>query len=236
MIGSLRAALAMLTMAALLAGSLAANAFERPTRQELEDWFNAPADKSAASVNEGSLVFLPTPPVKKVHHHSNAITITDGSLADGWAQLTQCHENLDQVSAVQIVFNPQRTRNLKLVSHSGVGEARVEDASVQLRNVGPGAKVCLQAEGKALRDNGDGTFSLTSGPFMRRFLDGYYPMHVSMQVKLLSRQIRFLQIDPPSQRGFRVLEQPGEVSFDAWFEGRLKTEIRFITVDGMPGF
>lgn len=226
---ALTAALALITVSA-------AYGADEPTRQELEDWFNAPADKSAASVNEGSLVFLPTPPVKKVHHHSNDITITEGSLDDGWAALAQCHENLDQVSALQIVFNPKNTRKLRLVSHVGVGDARVEGASVQLRNVGPGARVCLEAESKALRNNGDGTFSLSNGPFMRRFLDGYYPMHVSMKVTLLSRRIRFLQIDPPDQRGFRVLQQPGQVSFDAWFEGRLKTEIRFIALDGLPRF
>lgn len=189
---------------------------------------------SATTVNEGELRFLETPPKKAVHHHYNAVTITDRSLDDGWTGLRQCHENLDQVSAVEIVFNPDRIRNLRLESYQGIGRAWVEGASVQLRNVGPGAKVCLQAEGRALRDNGDGTFSLASGPFMRKFLDGYYPMRVSMTVKVLTTQIRFLQINPPSQKGFRVIEKPGEVSFDAWFEGRLSTEIRFVTQDGLP--
>lgn len=189
---------------------------------------------SAANVNEGELRFLETPPGKAVHHHHNTVIITDRSLDDGWTGLRQCHENLDQVSALEIVFNPDRIRNLQVESFHGVQRAWVEGASVQLRHVGPGARVCLRAEGRALRDNGDGTFSLASGPFMRKFLDGYYPMRVSMTVRVLTSQIRFLQIDPPSQKGFRVMERPGEVSFDTWFEGRLTTEIRFVTRDGFP--
>ncbi|WP_333841102.1 hypothetical protein [Pelomicrobium sp.] len=218
----------------LVVGVLACSAYgANPISGEGPD-FPAFDAASAANVNEGTLRFLEAPPRKAVHHHHNDVVITDQSLDDGWTRLHQCHENLDQVSALEIVFNPDRIRNLQVESFHGVQRAWVEGASVQLRQVGPGARVCLKAEGRALRDNGDGTFSLASGPFMRKFLDGYYPMRVSMTVRVLTSQIRFLQIDPPPQKGFRVTERPGEVSFDTWFEGRLTTEIRFVTQDGFP--
>ena len=34
------------------------------TQQEMDDWFNAPPDPSAADVNEGELVFLTKLPIK----------------------------------------------------------------------------------------------------------------------------------------------------------------------------
>jgi hypothetical protein len=195
---------------------------------------HARADKSANDVNEGGLVFLEEPPGKPVHHHRNAVQITERSLDDGWTVLHQCHENLDQVPATQIVFNAERVRNLEVVKAGNVGRAWVDGPSVQLRDVGPGAKVCLRAETLALRNHGDGTYSLNSGPFMRRFLDGYYPMRVSMSVELLTPEIRIVGIEPPPQRGFRVQQRPDRIAYDTWFEGRLFTEIRFATPDGFP--
>lgn len=194
----------------------------------------AAAEKSAVDVNEGALVFLREPPLKPVHHHHNAVQISEASLDDGWTVLTQCHENLDQVPATQIVFNAERVRNLKVLRTRNVGSAWADGASVQLRDVAADAEVCLQADARALRNHGDGTYSLMNGPFMRRFLDGYYPMRVSMSVKLLTPRIRYVAIDPAPQAGFRVWELTDGVNYDAWFEGRLFTVIRFATPDGFP--
>ncbi|MFZ5558712.1 MAG: hypothetical protein ACOZDY_18685 [Pseudomonadota bacterium] len=194
----------------------------------------AGAEKGAAEVNEGRLVFLDQPPLKPVHHHHNAIQISERSLEDGWTVLTQCHENLDRVPATQIVFNPERIRNLEVVKAGNVGRAWVEGPSVQLRDVGAEAEVCLRAEALALRNHGDGTYTLSNGPFMRRFLDGYYPMRVSASVRLLTPHIRFVAIEPAPQRGFRVWELADGINYDAWFEGRLFTVIRFATPDGFP--
>ena len=214
----------------LLAASLClplAPGAEPPSREELEKWFDAPPEKSAADVNEGELRFLAVTPAKPVHHHHNLIVIGDSTLRDGWAQLIQCHQNLDRVPAAQIMFSRERTRGLEITYQHGIGRAWVEGNSVQLKDVGPGAWLCISAASRALHDNLDGTWSLKNGPFMRKFLDGYYPMHVSMDVLIESPRLRFDQIQPPAQSGFRVWQVPGEVSFDAWFEGRLSTELRF---------
>jgi hypothetical protein len=209
-------------LSAVLACALATAAL--PTR----------AANSASEVNEGSLVFLDHLPIKPVHHQHNTIRISERSLDDGWTVLEQCHENLDQVPATQIVFNPERVRNLEVVKAVNVGRAWVEGPSVQLQNVGAGAEVCLRADALALRNHGDGTYTLTNGPFMRRFLDGYYPMRVSASVKLLTPHIRFVRIEPAPQTGFRVWELADGINYDAWFEGRLRTVIRFATPDGFP--
>lgn len=225
-------------MILLLAGVvLAGNAVARePTQQEIDDWFNDDSSQRIAAVNEGQLVFLRQPPAKPVHHHSNIMTIDDAAVASGWVELRQCHEHLDKVPATQIVFREDRVRDLEIASSRGIGRVWVDGASVQLRDVGPGARLCLRVMSHALIKNADGTYHVNSGPFMRRFLDGYYPMHVSMDVRLRTDRLRYLDITPAKQDGLEVSAGPHEVKFDAWFEGRLRTLIRFIPVpaDGRP--
>ena len=213
---------------------LFAFAFNSPareyTQQEMDDWFNAPPDPSAADVNEGELVFLTKLPIKPVHHHHNVLILSDQTLIDGWGELRQCHENLDRVPATQIVFREDRVRKLRILSSRGIESAWVENATVQLKQVGPNAKVCVALESRVLYPQPDGTFHISNGPFMRKFLDGYYPMHVSMEVIVKSKKLRFYDITPGSQEGFKVSIKPKQVLFDAWFEGRLNTLIRFKTI------
>ncbi|MEO1765813.1 hypothetical protein [Thiobacter aerophilum] len=205
------------------------------SQQELEDWFNDDTSARIAAVNTGELVFLATPPAKPVHHHHNILTVDDRTLASGWAELRQCHGNLDRVFATQIVFRPERVRNLVILSREGIGQAWVEGATVQLRDIGPNARICLRLQSQVLMPNADGTYHVNSGPFMRRFLDGYYPMHVTMEVRLRTRHLRFLDITPASQQGFQVRVTAHQVRFDTWFEGRLQTLIRFTRVGTPPG-
>ena len=202
------------------------------TQQELDDWFNDDSSARIAAVNEGQLVFLKQPPAKPVHHHYNIITLTDDSVRDGWALLEQCHDHLDKVPATQIVFREDRVRNLEIVSFQGIKKAWVEGATVQLRDIGDHARVCLKVQSQVLIKNTDGTYHVNNGPFMRRFLDGYYPMHVSMDVLLHTDKLRYLDITPPQQQGFRVTASRHEVKYDGWFEGRLQTLIRFTPVPG----
>lgn len=205
-----------------------------PSPQELDDWFNDDTSARIAAVNSGELVFLATPPAKPVHHHHNVLTLDDQALASGWAELRQCHEHLDRVPATQIVFRAERVRDLTILEQEGIGQAWVEGGTVQLRDIGPGARICLRLQSQVLLRNTDGTYHLNSGPFMRRFLDGYYPMHVSMEVRLNTRRLRFLDITPSRQRGFHVTISPRRVAFDTWFEGRLQTLIRFVPVGAPP--
>lgn len=199
------------------------------TQQEMDDWFNAPPDPSAAEVNEGELVFLARQPAKPVHHHHNVLILSDQTVVDGWGELRQCHENLDRVPATQIVFREDRVRKLRIVSSHGIGKAWIEGASVQLQQVGAHAKICVALQSRVLYPQPDGTYHISNGPFMRKFLDGYYPMHVSMEVIVKSKKLRFHDITPTQQTGFKVSIQPKLVLFDAWFEGRLNTLIRFKT-------
>ncbi|MGQ9685038.1 MAG: hypothetical protein ACUVT2_01855 [Thiobacillaceae bacterium] len=183
--------------------------------------------KGTADVNEGQLHFLTAPPDRPVHHHHNRITILDSSLEDGWVRLDQCHTNLDAVPSAEVTYRPGRVRNLRVTRAVHIEDAWVEAHSVQLRNVQHGAELCVEAETQALSVNGESSYSLSNGPYMRRFLDGFYPMRVSMTVRLDTDKLHFVESIPAEQPGFRLEQRDKEIGYDALFEGILYTVLRF---------
>jgi len=194
-------------------------------QSDLEDWFNSDDDKEfddILSINEGELNFLSKPPDQPVHHHQNKLIISNASLDDGWISLQQCHYNMDNFPRVEVVYSAERIRNLEIVSKQNIELAWVENSTIQLVNVDKGATLCLKAESRALSQNIDGSYTLKNGPFMRKFLDGYFPMHVSIDITL-PEQLEFASISPVQQNGFAVSNKLNAIHLDAWFEGRLKT-------------
>jgi hypothetical protein len=183
--------------------------------------------KDVSEVNEGDLHFLSQAPATPVHHHQNRITLTPSSLLDGWAELDQCHSHIDAVPSTQIVYNAERIRALRISRAENIGKSWVQGPTVQLENVGHDAVICIQAQTRALAEDGEGGFQLLNGPYMRRFLDGYYPMRVSMVVSLQAPELRFRDIEPAAQPGFTIRQADREISYDTLFEGRLNTLIRF---------
>lgn len=204
--------------------ALAAGAEPDMTAEERDAWFNA---KSVAEVNEGTLSFLITPPAKAVHHHQNRIVITHDSLASGWTDLAQCHDNLDSVPRAEIRFRDGFIRDLRVLESRGIAQAWVEGPSVQLRDVTPGARLCIEARTRALSDAGSGFFNLANGPYMRKFLDGYYPMHVSLTIRYPAELLHVVAVSPGEQPGFKLRQEPGLVSIDTYFEGELRTQVQF---------
>lgn len=183
--------------------------------------------ESAADVNEGSLLFLPEPPRKAVHHHRNVIRIDEESLRSGWVNLSQCHDHLDAVPRAQITFRDGFVRDLRVDSFASIGNAWIEGATVQLLDVTAGAKLCLSAQTRALRHAGNGYYNLSSGPYMRRFLDGYYPMRVTLEIEFPPALLSPIDISPPPQPGLLHEKSPGAIRLDAVFEGVLQTLIQF---------
>lgn len=183
--------------------------------------------KGAAEVNEGVLHFLTDAPTAPVHHHQNRVVITGASLADGWVRLAQCHSHIDAVPRSQITYGAGRIRDLRVTRVEHIGKAWVEGHTVQMQDIAPGATICIEAESRALEPDGQGGFVLKNGPYMRAFLDGYYPMRVTMTVRLEASGLRFRAIEPVPQPGFTVSTGEREIGFDTLFEGRLNTLIRF---------
>jgi hypothetical protein len=183
--------------------------------------------ESAGDVNEGPLHFLLSLPAKPVHHHQNRIRIESDSLASGWVSLSQCHDHLDAVPSAQITFREGFVRDLRVDAFSRIRDAWIDGSSVQLRQVEPGARLCLSAQIRALRNTGNGYFNLINGPYMRKFLDGYYPMRVTLTVDYPAQTLTLLDISPSVQPGLLIVEQPGAIWMEAVFEGELQTMIQF---------
>lgn len=182
--------------------------------------------KGAGQVNEGGLRFLTAAPAAPVHHHQNHIVISAASLADGWVRLAQCHRHLDAVPRSQITYGAGRIRAIRITQADRIGRAWVEGHAVEMADIAPGATLCIEAESRALARDGAG-YVLKNGPYMRRFLDGYYPMRVTLTVRLEAPGLRFRAIEPAPQPGFAVQVDEAGVGFEALFEGRLDTLIRF---------
>lgn len=185
--------------------------------------------KGVADVNEGDLHFLSAAPPNPIHHHQNKITLNAESLLNGWAKLEQCHFNLDPVPDMQIVYSRDRIRNLTVVRSENIGHSQVQENTVQMQQVAHDAVICITAETRALKAEENNRFTLSNGPYMRRFLDGYYPMRVSMRVSWDMPDLHFVDITPSPQSGFSLTESANEVAYEALFEGALRTQIIFST-------
>ncbi len=220
----LRKLLARTVLLACLPGMAWAASIPPMSPQELDAWFN---DRGASGVNEGELNFLASRPDKPVHHHQNIIRITEDSLSSGWTDLEQCHDNLDAVPRAQITFREGYIRNLRVLESRAIDEAWVEGPSVQLRGIQAGAHLCLSAQTRALNNSGGGYFTLNNGPYMRKFLDGYYPMQVSLRLEYPARLLQIIDISPAEQAGFHISQKSGFVNIDTLFEGELRTQMQF---------
>jgi hypothetical protein len=225
-----RRALATFAMSLLLP-TLAVQS-STPAQEDDFEWFDEEdLETLTARVNEGELTFLAAPPAKAVHHLQNVVILDRASVSSGWVRLQQCHSNIDKVPRAQILFNKDRVRNLRITHALNIGASWVDGASVQLTDIGEDSSLCLDADSRALKATGDGGFRIDNGPFMRRFLDGYYPMRVSERILLADSGLRFAGIEPARQPGFEVEVDAAGIRFDAWFEGRLRTEVSLIALD-----
>ena len=195
------------------------------TAEEADAWFESDAEREALAVNEGELEFLDTEPQCRILQTRNRLTLTADSLVDGWVQLEQCQSNLDPVPALEIVYGYREIRKLRVVEYAGMERAWVADGSVQMVNLAEGASLCISAEVQVLRPAGAGRYEIRSGPFHRRFLDGYYPLQLDYRVSYPAGLLQVETVQPHEQPGFTVVRQPGELQIDTLFEGRLTIRV-----------
>jgi hypothetical protein len=195
------------------------------TAEDADAWFENDAERQAMAVNEGELAFLTTAPAQRTLQTRNRLTLTADSLVNGWVRLDQCQLNLDPVPALEIVYRYQEMRQLRIASFQGMERAWVEDGSVQMLNLVAGAELCISAEVQVLQPAGTGRYEIRSGPFHRRFLDGYYPLQLDYRVSYPAALLQVESVHPGVQPGFAVVSQPGELRIDALFEGRLTIRV-----------
>jgi hypothetical protein len=197
-----------------------------------EQWPETDFEAQALAVNEGDLEFLSEVPEKLPPVLHNRLTISPQSLKDGWIDMVQCHKRLDPVARAQVLYHPRRTRNIRILSSRNVQRAWVEKNSVQLENITADARLCVQAQVKSLYSNFNGSYSMRNGPFLRKFLDGYYPMRMTMDVTFPKGKLSFEAINPQAQNGFTVQYEDNTMNIDALFVGELEIEIYFTDLTG----
>lgn len=182
---------------------------------------------AATEIAGHELRILSAPVDPPPHHHSKHLIIRPESLRTGWVIDRQCHENLDPVAAMQVVFGAGKVRKLRITRSDNIGAARVEGDSVQLERVGANAVLCLESENRALEyDPLLRQYTLVSGPYMRRFLDGYFPMRVSFNLEYPPQRLRLVGLQPAVLRA-GASTPPGRVRIETLFEGELRLVLRF---------
>ncbi len=201
------------------------------TEAELDKWLNTdePVEKKRP-INEGKLSFLSTKKYSAVMHSDNIITINKNSLKNGWVKLNQCYRNLDKFPAVEVVYKYKAVKNLKIKSKALIQEAWIKknsgNNSVELRRVKKGATICVSADVKSLVKLPSGQYSISNGPFRRKFLDGYFPLRVSLAIKYPSRLIKPVTITPNKPQ-LNIRKKSKMILIDATFEGVLNTKVSF---------
>lgn len=197
------------------------------TDEEIEAWLSDESEDKALAVSEGELRFLTKLPENPVHHIINTLILNEESLKSGWVKLNQCHEHLDPVPASEIVYRYRQIKNLTIESYSNIEKVWVEANSVQMENIEREARMCIRAEVRILQPSQEDGYILKNGPFHRKFLDGYYPMHITLIIQYPQELLLLESINPENQPGFKVNLVANRVSVDAWFEGKLSTETKF---------
>lgn len=220
-----RCTLLFILTASLIFTSLT-NAKEFLSPEELEKWFHSDDELPVKKVNGGELTFLTTKAKKETFHSIINITVSQNSIDNGWTELTQCYSRLDPIYRTAVVYRKNLIKNLKVLSSKNIRLAKISKNKVILTDVTKGASLCIAANARNFYQNEDLSFSLVNGPYHRKFLDGYFPYHLNLNIHY-DPKLKFKYSLPKVQPGFEVKQKSNSLLINTLFEGRLKTEFRF---------
>ena len=206
------------------------------SKEQLDKWINdpdapIPEVTKKRKINEGQLTFLDRVKHKDVMHSEIKIVIKPDSLKNGWVTLNQCYRNLDAFPRVEVIYTQRQIKDLKVLRVEKIASAKVKGTSVQMEKVQKGATLCVSAQVKSLTKTSAG-YMLENGPYKRKFLDGYFPLRVSVSVSYPGNILKIAGLTPESYNnnantGMLIHKASNMVRFDATFEGILKTRIDF---------
>ena len=211
----------------LVTTNVNANPSSNEQISDAEKWFYADDEFTTEDINEGDLNFLLKPPDKPVLHSRNTLHISQLSIDKGWVALEQCYKNLDPVPVAEIVYQYKAIRKFSILSKKNIDIAYIKGQSVQLRNVSRNAELCISAEVNIFRKDKDNTYKLVNGPFHRKFFDGYYPYHISLNITYPSSGLQLIKSTPQAQQGFNINTSENNIQIETYFEGILTTELLF---------
>ena len=179
----------------------------------------------AVTPYDETLVLIDAPAPGDLYRIRNQVILTADSLHSGWIRIEQCHENLDPVPDLQIVYRPGRIDWIRLRGHSNIGRVRIEDLSVQLQDIQPGARLCLTLRKRMSNGEREGEYRLSHGPFYRQFLDGYYPMQLIYRLDYPAGRATAGLLNREQISGTDIRESAGRLEVEAHFAGRFKLDL-----------
>lgn len=213
----------------ILFSLISTNAVADLTPEQLETWFNN--DKldmpEEAAVQDEVLRFILKTKKKNIPLTEKTYRINADSLKTGWVIIEQCYHNLDPVSQLEVLYEYQEMRKLEVTHQHLVEKLWIEGQSVQMENLSKGAAVCTKAEVKILRHADTQKYLLLAGPFKRKFLDGYYPMQVKLNIHYPAKQLAFDEMFPAPAPGFNVSKTNDSISISSIFTGKLYLALSF---------
>lgn len=199
------------------------------SEEALERWFESDETGPPQKDYSGSekLEFIAPLEDKPTPLSKTLLAVTEQSMETGWVGVSQCYENLDPVADAEVVYHFALMRGLRVTGHHGIGGVRVEGPSIQLRDAHRGAGLCVELEAKLLRRGQQGEYLLRYGPFMRKFLDSYFPMHVMITVNYPEHRLVLDDVTPLPDGPVVKSSTPGSHAIDVWFRGRLTFNFLF---------
>ena len=199
-----------------------------PAFQMDEGWLDDDTEWSTSHINEGRLEFIAPIYDQSVLHSDTHLWISNDSKQTGWVKMQQCYRNLDAVSRTDVVYAYRKMKNLQVTRGEEIARIRVGQHRVELEDVGKGALLCVSADVEVLQRLSDKTFVIQNGPYHRKFLDGYYPYHVSLTVHYSKNEFKLRRVVPQEQDGFGVKQNQDGLSIDSWFKGNLRISLEFV--------
>lgn len=200
------------------------------SEEELELWFESDEEFEKRGGGE-QLEFMAPDTSQPIPFSHTWLSLSSRSVQSGWIDIVQCHEGLDAVPDAEVVYRFKQMRRLRVTEVGNIGLARVAGQSVQLKEVGKGARLCVELEAKVLNRQEDGGYLLRYGPFQRRFLDSYFPMHVVLEVDYSGSMLKLDTLRPEPTKGFSLIETGNRLLLEGWFRGKLTIDMLFMLTE-----
>lgn len=221
---SLKIILALVFLSLSLSGTSYSKEYLSP--KEIEKWFNSDDELPVDRVNEGSLKFIKNTSNKNIFRSIINVSIDQESIEQGWTALSQCYTNLDPIPLTAIVYRKKFIRDIEIVSSKNIKNIKIAGQKIILNDVSKNAKICIKLRSRNFYQNEDKSFSLVNGPYHRKFFDGYFPYHLTLNIRY-DPSLNYHYSVPKRQNGFSVKQSLHALKVNTLFEGRLKTEFRF---------
>ena len=219
----------------MTAGLIAVSAYAQTPVNDAEDYSTLTPEQraflfddsefKAREISSETLKFLDPKEVPNGYWLDNYITIDKNALKTGWVKFEQCHYNLDPTNLITITYNKERTKTLDVKHAFGIEKHTINGTDIDLKNIQKGAEICVLGETKTLFTTPTG-FVMKRGPYMRRFMDGYYPMHVEENITF-PPSIKPKEDFYNNELGKIFNNSDNLIKALYWFEGELRTVYPF---------